>query len=235
MENRIIVSYTAFKAKNKFWESEAAEQSEIMQALLGNLQPLSEMTSHYQVFPTRTEFDFFTWLTDVYEDTNSPNAFYEKLAKAINPFRQYFDLPYILTGLTNPSIYSRAKSKQEIEPFEDERTTYFVIYPFSKTTAWYLKSREERQELMNHHIKIGKQYREIKQLLLYSYGIQDQEFIVAYEMEDLALFSNLVRELRSTVARDYTLLDTPIITGLHRSPEALIEVMVGNLVEAKVH
>lgn len=234
MENRIIVSYTAFKAKDNFWQATSTQRSEIMEGLLNQLQPLSEMTSHYQVFPTRTEFDFFTWTTSVYEDTNSPNVFYEQLAKAINPFRQYFELPYILTGLTNPSIYSRAKSKQEIEPFEDERTTYFVIYPFSKTTAWYLKSREERQELMNHHIKIGKQYREIKQLLLYSYGIQDQEFIVAYEMEDLALFSNLVRELRSTVARDYTLLDTPIITGLHRSKTALVEIMTGDLLVEKL-
>jgi len=228
MEDRIIVSYITFKAKPEFWRLPAAERSEAVNNLLNALQPLSKMTSHYQVFPTRQEFDFFTWLTDTYVDTSSPDKFYHALGKTINAHRKYFDIPYVLTGITNPSIYSRAKSKQEIEPYEDERTTYFVIYPFSKTTAWYLKSRQERQELMNEHIKLGKQYREIKQLLLYSYGIQDQEFIVAYEMEDLAQFSNLVRELRSTVARDYTLLDTPIVTGLLRKPEELVSIMVGS-------
>jgi len=223
MESRIIVGYITFKAKQSFWELPSQQRDDTMKALLENLQPLSKMTSHYQVFPTRTDFDFFTWLTADYKDTTSPDQFYQEVATAINPFRQYFELPYILTGMTNPSIYSRAKSKQEIEPYENERTSYFVIYPFSKTTAWYLKSREERQEMMNHHIKIGKQYREIKQL-----------FIVAYEMEDLALFSNLVRELRATLARDYTLIDTPIITGLHRSIEDLTKVMVGSSNIAKL-
>jgi len=227
MEDRIIVSYVTFKAKPEYWQLPATERSEAVNNLLNDLQPLSKMTSHYQVFPTRQEFDFFTWLTDTYVDTSSPDKFYHQLGKTINKHRQYFDIPYVLTGITNPSIYSRAKSKQEIEPYEGERTTYFVIYPFSKTTAWYLKDRKERQEMMNEHIKIGKQYREIKQLLLYSYGIQDQEFIVAYEMEDLALFSNLVRELRSTIARDYTLLDTPIVTGLLRKPEELASFMTG--------
>jgi len=228
MEDRIIVSYVTFKAKPAFWQLNAAARTEAVNSLSNDLQPLSKMTSHYQVFPTRSEFDFFTWLTDTYIDTTSPDKFYHQLGKTINAHRQYFDVPYALTGITNPSIYSRAKSKQEIEPFEGERTTYFVIYPFSKTTAWYLKDRRERQEMMNEHIKIGKQYRDIKQLLLYSYGIQDQEFIVAYEMEDLALFSNLVRELRSTIARDYTLLDTPIITGLLRKPEELASFMAGS-------
>jgi chlorite dismutase len=75
---------------------------------------------------------------------------------------------------------------------------------------------------MNEHIKLGKQYPEIKQLLLYSFGLQDQEFVVAYETEDLAKFSDLVRELRGTEARRHTLLDTPIITGVHRTPEEFV-------------
>ena len=84
--------------------------------------------------------------------------------------------------------------------------------------------REHRQLLMNGHIKLGREYPDIKQLLLYSVGIQDQEFIVAYEMEDLAMFSDLVMALRATLARDYTLLDTPIITGTHRTIDELVDI-----------
>ena len=49
-------------------------------------------------------------------------------------------------------------------------------------------SREARQGMMNEHIRIGKQYEDINQLLLYSFGLQDQEFVVVYETENLPLF-----------------------------------------------
>lgn len=76
--------------------------------------------------------------------------------------------------------------------------------------------------MMNEHIKMGKQFFDIKQLLLYSFGIQDQEFVVSYEMDDLTRFSDLVNTLRSAEGRKYTLLDTPLITGFHLTAEQYI-------------
>ncbi len=72
---------------------------------------------------------------------------------------------------------------------------------------------------MNEHIKIGKQYPEITQLLLYSFGLQDQEFIVVYETEDLGHFSDLVYELRDTEARRYTQRDAPLFTAVYHPAE----------------
>ncbi len=82
-----------------------------------------------------------------------------------------------------------------------------------------MMSKDARQGMMNEHIRVGHQYPEIKQLLLYSFGLQDQEFIVVYEMDDLAQFSDLVNELRSTEARRYTERDTPIFTGVYHPAE----------------
>ena len=84
-------------------------------------------------------------------------------------------------------------------------------------------SMDARQGQMNEHIKLGKQYPEIKQLLLYSFGLQDQEFVVSYETEDLAKFSELVNMLRQTEARRHTSLDTPIITGIYRTASQFSE------------
>jgi chlorite dismutase len=80
-------------------------------------------------------------------------------------------------------------------------------------------SREARQGMMNEHIRIGKQYEDIKQLLLYSFGLQDQEFVVVYETEDLPRFSDLVNELRDTEARRYTSQDTPVYTAIYHPAE----------------
>lgn len=83
-------------------------------------------------------------------------------------------------------------------------------------------SMDTRQGMMNEHIKLGKQYFDIKQLLLYSFGLQDQEFVVSYETDDLPKFSELVQALRSTEGRRYTSMDTPLITGVYRTPEEFI-------------
>jgi chlorite dismutase len=148
--------------------------------------------------------------------------FFSDYACQTNPFRSAVQPVQTLWGLTRPSEYTKTRSTQEIDPFAAERKPYLVIYPFVKTTDWYLMSREARQGMMNQHIRIGKQYPEITQLLLYSFGMQDQEFIVVYEMDDLAQFSDLVYELRSSEARRYTLRDTPVYTAFyHPTQETL--------------
>lgn len=96
---------------------------------------------------------------------------------------------------------------------------YLIVYPFVKTHEWYQHPVEERRRMMTGHIRIGKQHEGIDQLLLYSTGLQDQEFVVAYESADLSAFSALVVDLRMTEARLYTERDTPVYVGIHVSPD----------------
>lgn len=129
---------------------------------------------------------------------------------------QYSEVSYQLWGFTRPSTYTKRPTTQEQAIDLDDRQTYLIVYPFSKTTEWYLMSRDARQGMMNEHMRIGHDYADIRQVLLYATGMDDQEFVVAYECEDLPRFSELVVALRDTEARRYTLRDTPIITGVHR-------------------
>jgi chlorite dismutase len=119
-------------------------------------------------------------------------------------------------GLIGDSQYVARPSRQEQSLFEGERSRYLVVYPFTKSTEWYLTSKEVRQGVMNGHMKIGHQYPQVRQLLAYSFGLDDQDFIVAYETDDLPAFGALVRELRGTESRRSTVRDTPILTGVHR-------------------
>ena len=232
MDKRILVSYTTFSFKETYWNLNENKRKELLSAFCESIKETADKTSFYQVFPARHEYDFMVWTTIEAEKLEVADEFFKASGKALNPYRKYIESKLILCGITKPSIYSKArKSPQELDPYKEERKPYFVIYPFSKTPEWYMKSREERQAMMNGHIKLGKQYPTITQLLLYSFGIQDQEFIVAYEMDDLYLFSDLVQALRSTEARLFTLLDTPIITGTYRTQEELIDVFANDVVK----
>ncbi len=128
-----------------------------------------------------------------------------------------------MIGLTRPSQYVKRPTAQEQSLFSGERSRYLVVYPFSKSTEWYLSSAEERQAVMRGHMKIGHAYPQVRQLLAYSFGLDDQEFIVAYETDELVAFQDLVRELRSSESRRATVRDTPIITGIHRPLGEILE------------
>ena len=121
-----------------------------------------------------------------------------------------------MIGLTRPSQYVKRPSNQEQSLFSGERSRYLVVYPFAKSVEWYLAPAEERQEVMKGHMRVGHRYPQVRQLLAYSFGLDDQEFIVAYETDELVAFQDLVRELRETESRRSTVRDTPIITGILR-------------------
>jgi chlorite dismutase len=121
-----------------------------------------------------------------------------------------------LLGIIQPSQYVKQPTAQEQSLFSGERSRYLVVYPFTKSADWYLLRREARQGIMNEHMRVGHAYPQVRQLLAYSFGIDDQDFLVAYETDDLVAFGNLVRDLRGTESRRSTVNDTPILTGVHR-------------------
>jgi chlorite dismutase len=132
-----------------------------------------------------------------------------------------------MIGLTRPSQYVRRPSAQEQSLFDGERSRYLIVYPFVKSIEWYLTPAAERGEVMRGHMRIGHRYPQVRQLLAYSFGLDDQEFIVAYETDDLVAFQDLVRELRESESRRATVRDTPIVTGIHRSLGEILRSLAG--------
>ena len=129
---------------------------------------------------------------------------------------QWLSVRDSLIGRIGPSQYVRKPTEQEQSVFGGERSRYLVVYPFTKSTDWYLLSKEARQGVMNEHMRVGHQYPTVRQALAYSFGLDSQDFVVAYETDDLVAFGDLVRELRGTESRRSTVNDTPILLGVHR-------------------
>lgn len=101
---------------------------------------------------------------------------------------------------------------------------YLSVYPFSKTPAWYLLPFEKRRELMSVHGQLGDEFPSILTNTVSSFGIADQEFVVALEDDDPAVLINMVQRLRGAEVREYTLIDTPIFLGLKKElGEALMD------------
>ncbi len=219
---RTINHFGLFKFSSTYFQLSNSDKKLVQKTLLSGLENSATNSDIYQLYPAEAQSDFLIWSSTTAEAESDAGEFFTSYARATNPLRQYLTPTTVLWGFTKPSQYTKARSKQEIDPFAEMRKRYLVIYPFTKTADWYLMSREARQGMMNEHIKIGKQYPEITQLLLYSFGLQDHEFVVVYETDDLTQFSDLVYVLRDTEARRYTKSDAPLHTAIyHPAAETL--------------
>jgi chlorite dismutase len=131
---------------------------------------------------------------------------------------QWAQIPYSFLGMRKSSEYS-----------EDERLIprafrgrYVFVYPFVKSREWYALPAEERWRIMQGHIEVGREYPTVDNHTAYSFGLDDQEFVVAFETDEPADFLDLVQRLRTTEASGYTRRDTPVFTCIAASvPRAL--------------
>ena len=166
----------------------------------------------YSTIGLRAEGDLLLWrMADRVEDVEETAA--DLLAAGLG---RWLRPALSMIGFTRPSQYTKRPTPQEQSLFGGERSRHLVVYPFVKSTEWYLTAADERQQIMRGHMKVGHAYPQVRQLLAYSFGLDDQEFIVAYETDDLVAFQDLVRDLRETESRRSTVRDTPIVTGIHR-------------------
>jgi chlorite dismutase len=166
----------------------------------------------YSTVGTRGDCDFLLWqVTYDLDDIH-------RLAARINAsgMGRYLALAYAYLAMTKRSVYvdKHVHGGQEgrmrvVRPTE---ARYFFVYPFVKTRQWYRESLERRQQLMDVHIKVGHKYPSVKLNTTYSFGLDDQEFVVAFETDSPQDFLDLVMELRESESSLFTLRDTPIFT-----------------------
>jgi len=155
----------------------------------------------------RQDTDFFFW----------------GIAKDLAPFQpltadllrtgmgQYLRLSYTFVAMTRPSVYN----PMHIPAFEagESPRRYLFLYPFVKSREWYLLPFEKRRELMRGHMAIGESYPMVRLNTTYSFGLGDQDFVLAFETNEPAAFEDLVQRLRETETSRYTVRDTPFILG----------------------
>jgi chlorite dismutase len=138
--------------------------------------------------------------------------------------------PYSYLAMTKASPYSEEESVRPQICVSDRR--YLFVYPMVKQRRWFGLPMEERGRIMRSHIEIGRHYPEISVNTTYSFGLDDQEFVVAFEGDDPGEFLDLVQELRPTEASEYTERETPIFTCVAMSVAKALDALDGAPVAA---
>jgi chlorite dismutase len=176
----------------------------------------------YSLVGLRPDADFGVWLKT--PDGTEPLQELERRIRAAAA-GDHLELTHNFISMTKPSPYARAETdpaREALRAYPDG-APYVFVYPMVKTRDWYALSQEDRGKMMREHVAVGHKYPKIRINTSYSYGIDDQEFVVAFEGDDPAEFLDLVQDLRYTRASSYTLRDTPMFTCLLRSPRELAD------------
>ena len=131
--------------------------------------------------------------------------------------------PYSYLAMTKPSEYSD-ESRLEVRAGKGR---YLFVYPFVKTREWYRLDARERWRIMQEHIAVGREYPSVDLNTSYSFGLDDQEFVVAFETDQPGAFLDLVQRLRTTEASSFTKRDTPTFTCVACSVERALNALDG--------
>jgi chlorite dismutase len=143
---------------------------------------------------------------------------------------RYADVSHSYLAMTKESVYS--DEPQPLAPRAGSEKRYLIVYPMWKRRDWYRLSGDERMRIMRGHIETGRRYGTIEINTAYSFGLDDQEFVVSFNADDPGTFLDLVQELRGTESSAYTLSETPIFTCISASVERALDALDGEPVAA---
>ncbi|RNJ78816.1 MAG: chlorite dismutase [Nitrosopumilus sp. B06] len=175
------------------------------------------MFRSYSNLGLRDDADFMFWFAA--ETIPEIQGVMERIYKTV--FGKYIMPSRTYLSCTRPSIYVQDQ-KQHGFITGNEPKKHVIVYPFTKTREWYLLPKEKRQEIMDEHIEVSKKYPQIILNTTYSFGIHDEDFMLAFEADDIRDFQNLIMDLRETQVSSYVKNDIPMIVCVKKDIMPLI-------------
>jgi len=216
-EKRQVVRYLFFKL-DPLWRRQGPEKQidqkvELAETIRG-FQARCLLRS-YSTMGTRGDADFMLW--QAAEQLETLQALETEIFST--RLGAYLTTPYSYLAMTKRSIYDFPDDPEagKVITMAPQDSKYLFLYPFVKTRSWYRLAHEQRQEMMTEHVQIGRKYPDIRINTAYSFGLDDQEFMVGFEGDDPGEFLDLVMDLRTSDASAYTERDTPIFTCVQMS------------------
>jgi len=221
---RQFVSFTFYRARPEWRLLDDGVKSEARKEIVDAVEEFRrDLLIHtYSLVGLRTNAEFMIWRIGYHLDP------IQDLTARLNRTRlgRYLETTQSFLSMTKRSMYIDKDNPEHVEDrlhIVPGQSRYLFVYPFVKTREWYSKPPEARQEMMDEHIRIGSKYRSVKLHTTYSFGLDDQEFVVAFETDEPSDFLDLVQELRETKASSFTLRDTPMFTCRQRTLAECVE------------
>lgn len=221
------VKFTFYRVPNEARRLSSNERAALGAELESLLVESGEamLTRVYTTAGTRGDTDFLVW--QAHDTLGTISDWHELLLRS--RVGAWLETPHSFLSMTMRSQYTN-----ELHEGAEKRTRlrsdggtneYLFVYPMAKTKAWYRLPYAERQRMMDEHIAVGHDFPGVRINTAYSFGLDDQEFVVAFEADTATEFLDLVMKLRETKASMYTLRDTPMFTCISMTPAQALDAL----------
>lgn len=217
-EEQYYFNFSFFKIDPKWrWMADLAkeESAKEVEIILNNA---GVKYRSYSNLGLRDDSDFLLWFAA--KSVEEIQSAIEKLYKTV--FGKYIIASMTYLSCTRPSIYVKGEKKEHGFITGMSPKKHVIVYPFTKTREWYLLPQEERQKIMDEHIQVSKKYPQIVLNTTYSFGIHDEDFMLAFEVDDIRDFQDLIMDLRETRVSSYVKNDIPMIVCVKKDIIPLI-------------
>jgi chlorite dismutase len=171
----------------------------------------------YSTLGLRSDTDFMLWM--ICDSVEKMQILASKVYSTI--IGKYIEPSHVYLSCIRQSVYSTNKIMPGFMTDENPMK-YVIVYPFIKAREWYLLPFGERKKMMEEHIAVGRRFPEVRLNTSYSFGIDDQDFTLAFETNDLILFQDLIVQLRETRVSEYVTKDTPMIVCVYKAIEDIV-------------
>ncbi len=211
------VMYTAFKVRDGVPDDERAATAAEVDALLEQLAAKGVVTRGvYDVAGFRADADFMFWWV-------APSS--DDLQEAYQRFRQTAlgrrcEPVWSAMALHRPAEFN----KSHIPAFlaEEQARGYVCVYPFVRSYEWYLLDDAERRELLAEHGRMAREYPDVRANTVACFALNDFEWMLAFEADELHRIVDLMRHLRGARARLHTRVEIPFFTGTRKPVADLV-------------
>jgi len=210
-------NFSFFKVDPKWrWMADLAKE-ESAKEVENVLNNSGIMYRTYSNLGLRDDTDFLFWFAA--KTVEEIQVVIEKLYKTV--FGKYIIPSRTYLSCTRPSLYVQGQKALGFFT-ENDPKKHVIVYPFTKTREWYLLPKEKRQEIMDEHIEVSKKYPQVVLNTTYSFGIHDEDFMLAFEVDDIRDFQDLIMDLRETQVSTYVKNDIPMIVCVKKDLVPLI-------------
>ncbi|MEO7198119.1 MAG: chlorite dismutase family protein [Solirubrobacterales bacterium] len=222
MAERTFIKFTFLKIDPAWQRLEGERRAQDKRELLAACEDyaIDRPLRAYSTVGTRGDCDLL--LVSQSPTLHEIHSFHVVLAQS--GLAKWATIPHSYLAMTKPSPYSESETRPELLTSEHK---YAFIYPMEKKREWYGLEATERRRIMSDHIETGRRYPQITINTAYSFGIDDQEFVVSFECDEPADFLDLVQELRATESSAWTLRDVPIFSCVAMSIGQALDALDG--------
>jgi len=227
MSDRHFVKYSFLKVDPAWRRLDAEQRGQDKLEFIAACEDFADghLLQTFSLVGTRGDADLL--LIAEAENLDRIHEFHVVLAQS--GLMKWADIAYSFLGMRKSSEYS-----EDLRSIPRAfRGRYVFVYPFVKSREWYALPGDERWRIMQQHISVGREYPGVDNHTTYSFGLDDQEFVVAFDTDDVGTFLDLVQRLRSTEASQYTVRDTPSFTCIAMSVQRALGALDGEPVPAE--